>query len=105
MSAFKFTLNGRTINSARIAFGGMAATPKRAAKTEAALQGVSLDAPKDWERAIAEMAVDYQPIGDMRASAEYRLVTARAHLRKALMEVASGNSEATRVVGLRGEAA
>jgi xanthine dehydrogenase small subunit len=105
MSAFKFTLEGRAIVSARIAFGGMAATPKRATKTEAALRDVSLDAPKDWEPAIAEMAVDYQPIGDMRASAEYRLVTARAFLRKALMEVASGNSDATRVVGVRGEAA
>ena len=105
MSAFKFTLGGRTIASARIAFGGMAATPKRALKSEAALRGVSLDAPKDWERAIADMAVDYQPIGDMRASAEYRLVTARAFLHKALMEVASGRSGATRVVGIRGEAA
>jgi len=105
MSAFKFTLDGRTINSARIAFGGMAATPKRAAKTEAALCGVSLDAPQDWERAISEMAVDYQPIGDMRASAEYRLVAARAHLRRALMEIASGNTDATRVVGVRGKAA
>ena len=105
MSAFKFTLVGRTVSSARIAFGGMAATPKRALKTEAALQGVSLDAPKDWEWAVSEMAVDYQPIGDMRASAEYRLVTARAFLRKALMEVASGESGATRVIGIRGEAA
>ena len=105
MSAFKFVLDGRTIASARIALGGMAATPKRAAKTEAALRGVSLDAPQDWERAIAEMATDYQPIGDMRASAEYRLVAARAHLRRALMEVASGNTDATRVVGVRGEAA
>ena len=35
MSAFKFTLDGRTIKSARIAFGGMAATPKRAPQAEA----------------------------------------------------------------------
>jgi xanthine dehydrogenase small subunit len=105
MSAFKFTLEGRIIASARIAFGGMAATPKRASKTEAALKGISLDAPKDWERAVLEIAEDYQPIGDMRASAEYRLVTAGAFLRKALMEVASGDSGATRVIGIRGEAA
>ncbi len=45
---------------------------------------------RTWERAILAMAEDYQPIGDMRASAEYRLVAARALLRKALMEVASG---------------
>ncbi|MEP7174076.1 MAG: FAD binding domain-containing protein, partial [Aestuariivirga sp.] len=105
MGAFKFTLDGRAILSARIAFGGMAATPKRALKTEAALRGVSLDAPQAWERAVLAMAEDYQPIGDMRASAEYRLVAARALLRKALMEVAAGHSRAMRVVGLRGEAA
>ena len=51
------------------------------------------------------MAEDYRPIGDMRASAEYRLVAAQALLRKALMEVASGYSRATRIAGLRGEAA
>ena len=105
MSAFKFTLDGRAILSARIAFGGMAATPKRAMKTEAALRGVSLDAPQTWEWAILAMTEDYQPIGDMRASAEYRLVAAQALLRKALIEVASGQSMATRVAGLRGEAA
>jgi xanthine dehydrogenase small subunit len=105
MSAFKFTLNGRKITSARIAFGGMAATPKRAAQAELALRGVSLDAPKDWELAIAALAADYQPIDDMRASAEYRLVAACAFLRKALMEVASGNSRTTRVIGVREEAA
>ena len=56
MGAFKFTLEGRTIQSARIAFGGMAATPKRALKAEAALRGISLDAPKAWEQAISAMA-------------------------------------------------
>ena len=70
-----------------------------------ALRGVSLDAPQAWERAILAMAEDYQPIGDMRASAEYRLAAAQALLRKALMEVASGQSAATRLAGLRGEAA
>src|SRR5690349_6950126 len=39
MGAFKFTINGRRIESARVAFGGMAATPKRARQTEAALAG------------------------------------------------------------------
>ncbi len=105
MGAFKFTLEGRTIQSARIAFGGMAATPKRALKAEAALRGISLDAPKAWEQAFSAMTGDYQPIGDMRASAEYRLASAQALLRKALVEVASGQSAATRLAGLRGEAA
>ena len=105
MGAFKFTLDGRAILSARVAFGGMAATPKRAVKTEAALRGVSLDSPHTLEPSISAMGVVYQPIGDMRASAEYRLVAAQALLRKALIEVASGHSAATRIAGLRVEAA
>jgi xanthine dehydrogenase small subunit len=105
MSAFKFTLDGRIIAAARIAFGGMAATPKRAARTELALRGVSLDQPQEWQPAMAAMAEDYQPIGDMRASAIYRLESACGLLRKALMEVACGQSKPTRIVGVRGEAA
>ena len=42
MAAFRFTVDKGLITDARIAFGGMAATPKRAKKTEAALIGVSL---------------------------------------------------------------
>ena len=57
----------------------MAATPKRARKTEAAL-AVSLDA------ALAALAEDFTPLSDMRASAEYRLEAARALLKKAVME-------------------
>ena len=105
MAAFKFTLDGWRIVSARIAFGGMAATPKRAAKTEARLTGLSLDHAASWNEAIAALAQDYQPITDMRASAAYRLEVAQALLKKALVEIAGGDTAATRVVGLRGEAA
>lgn len=99
MSAFKLTLDGRRIASARIAFGGMAATPKRAAAAEAALAGALLDQPASWEPAISALARDFAPISDMRASASYRMEVAQGLLRKALMEV-SGTS-ATRVVGER----
>ena len=100
MAAFKFTLDGRVISAARVAFGGMAASPKRAAATETALPGVSLDAAATWDKAIAALTSDFQPIGDMRASAAYRMDVAQGLLKKALMEVA-GTSEATRVVGQR----
>ena len=99
MSAFKFTLDGRRIAAARVAFGGMAATPKRAAATEAALAGASLDQPATWEAAIAAMAQDFQPISDMRASAAYRMEVAQGLLRKSLMEVAG--MALTRVLGGR----
>jgi xanthine dehydrogenase small subunit len=95
MAAFKVTLEGRRIAGARVAFGGMAATPRRAAKAEAALVSADLDDPSTWPAAIE----DFQPIGDMRASARYRRDVASGLLRKALSEIA-GHDE-TRVVGKR----
>jgi len=99
MAGFRFTLDGRRVSSARIAFGGMAATPKRGALTEAALQGASLDQPASWSAAIEALAKDFQPISDMRASAAYRVDVAQGLLRKALMEVAGATN--TRVLGAR----
>ena len=60
----------------RIAYGGMAATPKRARAVEAALLG------KPWtqatvDAAIDAYAVDFTPLTDMRASAEYRALAGR----------------------------
>jgi len=73
------------VADARMAFGGMAATPKRALACEAALTG------KTWTeaavRAAAEaLAQDFQPIDDMRASADYRLQAAKNLLIKAFVE-------------------
>ncbi|MGY6549433.1 MAG: xanthine dehydrogenase small subunit [Roseinatronobacter sp.] len=64
------------IDSARLAFGGMAATPRRATATEAALIG------QPFTRATLQaagdaLARDFTPLTDMRASAEYRLRAAR----------------------------
>ena len=60
---------------ARFAFGGMAATPARARRAEAAFaRGV--------EAASAALAEDFQPISDQRASAWYRLTAAQNLLRK-----------------------
>ncbi len=90
MGAFKLTIAKGTITAARIAFGGMAATPKRAPLTEAALTGASLADRTTWARAIAALAEDYQPIDDMRASARYRQEMAKALLTKALIEIGGG---------------
>ncbi|WP_208625849.1 xanthine dehydrogenase small subunit [Paraburkholderia susongensis] len=64
------------IRSARIAFGGMAATPKRAAQTEAVLNGAAWS-ESTVRRAMDALAADYQPLTDMRASSAYRLKVAR----------------------------
>ena len=105
LGAFRFTLEDRRLTDARAAFGGMAATPKRAAATEAALEGLRLDNSQDWDAACEALASDFRPIDDMRASARYRLETAQALLRKALHEAGGEASAATRLVGVRpGEA-
>ncbi|MDJ0992010.1 MAG: xanthine dehydrogenase small subunit [Dinoroseobacter sp.] len=74
--AFKLSVREGVIQEARIAFGGMAGTPKRATATEAALTGApwSLDTITS---AAEHMAEDYTPLSDMRASAPYRLRTAQ----------------------------
>lgn len=84
--AFRVALgDDGTVSSARIVFGGMAATPKRAKSVEAALLR------KPWttatiEAAASEFAADYQPITDMRASAEYRALVAQNLLRRFYLE-------------------
>jgi xanthine dehydrogenase small subunit len=96
MSAFRFTLDGRRLSEARIAYGGMAATPKRASNAEKALVGANLDDPTSWSAAIAAIGADYSPLSDMRATSSYRLRVAANLLLKALLEVAGGES-ATRI--------
>ena len=101
MGAFKFVVEGVHIKSARIAFGGMAATPKRARNAEAKLANVDLRLSSDWQPAIEALAEDFAPIDDARASAAYRRHIAGALLSKALTEIAGAPTTATRVMGLR----
>ena len=105
MAAFKFVISGRTIASATLAFGGMAATPKRAKKTEAAIKDLKLDAPETWEAAVASLAQDFKPLTDMRASAAYRLETAQALLLKALHELVGEKPASLRVLAPAGKEA
>jgi xanthine dehydrogenase small subunit len=84
-AAFSVTLDGDQIRDIRIAFGGMAATPKRAALTEAALRGQVWN-ESVLETAVALMSDDYQPLSDMRASAEYRMKTSQNLLRRFWLE-------------------
>ncbi len=95
LGAFALTVEAGVVVAARIAFGGMAATPKRAAACEAALVGGTWDTDT-VERAAVALAEDFQPISDMRASAAYRLLAARNLLRKVLIETTTPEA-ATRV--------
>ncbi|MDI6028144.1 xanthine dehydrogenase small subunit [Corticibacterium sp. UT-5YL-CI-8] len=77
LGAFRLELTSDgTVTAIRVAYGGMAATPKRAKAVEAALLG------KPWteatmEAALAAYAEDFTPLTDMRASAEYRALAGR----------------------------
>ena len=80
-AAFAVKLEGDTIAEARIAFGGMAATPKRAPGAEAALTGQAWN-EATLRAAMAALAGDYAPLSDMRASSNYRMRSAQNLLRR-----------------------
>lgn len=80
-AAFAFKLDGQIVVDARIAFGGMAATPRRAPQAEASLIGLC------WTEANLRVAMDmlahdFKPLSDMRASSSYRMQTAQNLLRR-----------------------
>ncbi|REG86544.1 xanthine dehydrogenase small subunit [Marinomonas pollencensis] len=87
-AAINIEISAGTVSTVRIAFGGMAAIPKRASHCEQALIG------QDWtqdtlEAACAALAQDFTPLSDFRASKEYRLLVAQNLLRKYFIETTS----------------
>ncbi len=75
-AAFSLTMKNETIIVARVAYGGMAATPARAPLTEQTLQGKTWDERTAIE-AMQALEKDFTPMKDMRASAAYRMETAK----------------------------
>jgi len=87
-AAFAITLEHNIVQHAHIAFGGMAATSRRAPKTEAALNG------QPWNEATLLSAMqmltqDYTPLTDLRASDSYRMQAAQNLLRRFWLETGS----------------
>jgi len=98
LGAFRLAVRNGVLSDVRIACGGMAATPRRAFATERALIGLRLDDEAGYRSALAALEEDFQPLSDMRASAAYRLESARALLTKALMEAAGVPRSRTRLL-------
>ena len=78
--------NKRQVNSIKIAFGGMAAIPKRALQCEQALLG------KVWQQNSIDAAKqallqDFKPMSDVRASSDYRMMVAQNLLQKCFIEL------------------
>ena len=89
--AFRLQLEAGTVHEIKIAYGGVAATPKRAKACEQMLAG------QDWtelsvQAAMDAMEDDYAPITDMRASAEYRLSVSKKLLYRFYLE-STGRSD------------
>ena len=79
LGCFDIAVRDGLVVSARLAFGGMAGTPKRAPGAEAAMAG------QPWIRETISVAAealvqDFQPMTDQRGSAQYRMQTAQALL-------------------------
>ena len=79
------TMAGARIASARIAFGGMAATPKRARAAEATMTGQAWN-EATLNAAMAALTLDFTPLSDMRASAAYRMKVAQNLVRRFWLE-------------------
>ncbi len=85
--AFAIELADGRVAAARVAFGGMAATPRRAAACERTLLGAAWNAA-GIAPAIAALASDFTPITDLRATRGYRARVAANLLRRTLTETA-----------------
>ncbi|MBP2233218.1 xanthine dehydrogenase small subunit [Azospirillum agricola] len=98
--AFRLSLDeSGNVAGIRIAFGGMAGVPKRAAGAEAALIG------QPWSEAsvhaaMAALKADFTPLSDWRASAGYRAEVAANLLLRFHVETTDPATE-TRLVGDR----
>lgn len=74
--AFRLTRENDIVTDARIAFGGMAAIPKRVKSAEQALLGRVLDQAAVAACAQA-VAAELNPLSDWRGSAQYRIMVAQ----------------------------
>ncbi|MGO2242947.1 MAG: xanthine dehydrogenase small subunit [Halomonas sp.] len=92
LGAFSYRLEQDVMRDVRIAFGGMAATPKRALNSEAALEGQPLS-PDGFKAAQQALASDFQPMGDMRGSEHYRQQAAANLLERLYLTLSAPSQE------------
>ena len=101
LAAFWCEVEAGRIVEARVAFGGMAGIPKRAAAVEARLRGLTLSDTSRWQAVADAVNDDFTPLTDLRASAAYRRRVAGNLVIKALAEMAGAASAATRITDRR----
>ena len=94
-AAFHLRIDEGVVADARVAFGGMAETPRRAFNCEQVLLGSAWNA-RTIDLAMQALDQDFTPITDLRASADYRMEVSKNLLNRLFIEI--GNSDtSTRV--------
>ncbi|MGL4488654.1 MAG: xanthine dehydrogenase small subunit [Rhizobiaceae bacterium] len=96
--AFNFIIANGKITSARVAFGGMAAIPRRSMEAEAALTGMDIKSG-DFAKVADAIRATFKPLSDWRGTAEYRSLVAG---NLALRLGAELNGETVEVMELEG---
>ena len=82
---FYIDVQSSQVSVARIAYGGLAATPLRITSVETYLQGKAVS-EINIDRALALLEAAINPLSDVRASADYRSQVAVNMLDRALRE-------------------
>jgi len=85
-ASFNLNIKNNIIKSVSIAYGGMAAIPKRALLCETSLLNKELS-EKNINLAQQSLEKDFNPIDDMRASSKYRMKVAKNLLIKCFQEI------------------
>ena len=85
-AAFNLAIENKKIKDIKIAYGGMAAIPKRATYCEKALLNSSIT-KETIDKAKSALEKDFKPISDMRASGKYRRIIAKNLLEKCFLEI------------------
>lgn len=92
LGAFSYRVEQGILQDVRIAFGGMAATPKRAQAAEAALEGSTIT---QAAFRAAQLALDdnFQPMSDVRGSQHYRQQAAKNLLERLYLSLSAPDHE------------
>ncbi len=85
-AAFNLIIEKNKIKEIKIAYGGMAAVPKRAVYCERVLLNSSITKTV-IDKAKNALEKDFSPISDMRASGNYRKIVAKNLLEKCFLEI------------------
>ncbi|MBL0372081.1 xanthine dehydrogenase small subunit [Rhizobium sp. KVB221] len=96
LGAFYLKLDdNEKVEEIRLAYGGMAGIPKRATSVENALLGRAWT-EANVKAAAAELDQNFTPLSDWRATAEYRMLTARNLLTRFYLESQGQEAELVR---------